>query len=275
MSPRLDWTALEVMPTPPYSDSPAQPSHWTRGGARGFGCPQLHMHTLSGLQSIPRDGGRPDHLFWAPTWAAQAAEEGVSLIRLLGPVALPYCCLFFFPETVCGQLYKPTQIPWTDEPGGLHFMGHKESDMTEWLTLSLSRVEIFKTTILNVLPKINNWEGGLAIVAELYSLAGLQASIQVVRDHGDWWWPKAILLVYLFLKSWVPMGCSLWALDSLCCAVLGHSVVSDSFWPHGLKPSRFLCPGDSPSKNTGVGCHAFLQVIFPTQGLNPGLLYCR
>ena len=23
--------------------------------------------------------------------------------------------------------------------------------------------------------------------------------------------------------------------------------------------------------NTGVGCHAFLQGIFPTQGLNPGL----
>ena len=33
--------------------------------------------------------------------------------------------------------------------------------------------------------------------------------------------------------------------------------------------------GDSPSKNTGVGCHALLQGIFPTQGSNPGLLYCR
>ena len=30
-------------------------------------------------------------------------------------------------------------------------------------------------------------------------------------------------------------------------------------------------PGDSPGKNTGVGCHALLQGIFPTQGLNPGL----
>ena len=29
--------------------------------------------------------------------------------------------------------------------------------------------------------------------------------------------------------------------------------------------------GDSPGQNTGVGCHALLQVIFPTQGLNPGL----
>ena len=26
--------------------------------------------------------------------------------------------------------------------------------------------------------------------------------------------------------------------------------------------------GNSPSKNTGVGCHALLQGIFPTQGLN-------
>ena len=32
------------------------------------------------------------------------------------------------------------------------------------------------------------------------------------------------------------------------------------------------------SKNTGVGCHALLQGIFPTQGLNLGLLrllHCR
>ena len=27
--------------------------------------------------------------------------------------------------------------------------------------------------------------------------------------------------------------------------------------------------GDSPDKNTGMGCHALLQGIFPTQGLNP------
>ena len=32
---------------------------------------------------------------------------------------------------------------------------------------------------------------------------------------------------------------------------------------------------DSASKNTGMGCHALLQGIFPSQGLNPGLLHCR
>ena len=33
--------------------------------------------------------------------------------------------------------------------------------------------------------------------------------------------------------------------------------------------------GDSSGKNTGVGCHAFLEGIFPTQGLNSALLHCR
>ena len=33
--------------------------------------------------------------------------------------------------------------------------------------------------------------------------------------------------------------------------------------------------GDSPGKNTGVGCHSLWQGIFLTQGLNPGLLHCR
>ena len=33
--------------------------------------------------------------------------------------------------------------------------------------------------------------------------------------------------------------------------------------------------GHSPGKNTGVGCHALLQGIFPTKRSNPGLLHCR
>ena len=33
--------------------------------------------------------------------------------------------------------------------------------------------------------------------------------------------------------------------------------------------------GVSPGKNTGVGCHAFLQGIILTQGSNPGFPHCR
>ena len=42
------------------------------------------------------------------------------------------------------------------------------------------------------------------------------------------------------------------------------------------EPVDCIPPGSSPTgfsrKNTGVGCQAFLQRIFPTQGLNPSLL---
>ena len=34
-----------------------------------------------------------------------------------------------------------------------------------------------------------------------------------------------------------------------------HSVVSDSSRPHGLQPTRLVCPWDFPGKSTGVGCH--------------------
>jgi len=58
---------------------------------------------------------------------------------------------------------------------------------------------------------------------------------------------------------------------------------------NGWLPTPVFCPGEfhgqrnlagyspwcSPSKNTGQGCHFLLQGIFPTLGLNLGLLNCR
>ena len=38
-----------------------------------------------------------------------------------------------------------------------------------------------------------------------------------------------------------------------------RSVVSDSLRPHGLQPTRLLCPWDFPGKSTGVGCHCLLR----------------
>ena len=45
--------------------------------------------------------------------------------------------------------------------------------------------------------------------------------------------------------------------------------------PHRLWPTRLLHPWDFPGKSTRVGCHCLLQRIFPTQGLNQGLLQYR
>ena len=41
--------------------------------------------------------------------------------------------------------------------------------------------------------------------------------------------------------------------------------------PHGLQHARFICPGDFPGKNTGVGCYLLLQGIFQTQQSKPWL----
>jgi len=49
-----------------------------------------------------------------------------------------------------------------------------------------------------------------------------------------------------------------------------HSVVSHSLGPHGL-----YTPWNSQGQNTGVRSLSLLQGIFPTQGSNPGLPYCR
>ena len=53
------------------------------------------------------------------------------------------------------------------------------------------------------------------------------------------------------------------------CESESHSVVSNSLQPHGL-----YSPWNSPGQNTGVGSLSLLQGIFPTEGLNPGLLHC-
>ena len=50
------------------------------------------------------------------------------------------------------------------------------------------------------------------------------------------------------------------------------SVMSDSLRPHGLQPGRLLCPWNSPSKNTGLGCHALLRGDLPNPGIKPASL---
>ena len=63
----------------------------------------------------------------------------------------------------------------------------------------------------------------------------------------------------------------------ICCVVL--SLVAQSC-PTLCDTTDCSPPGssvheDSPVKKTGVGGRALLQGIFPTQGSNPGLPYCR
>ena len=62
-----------------------------------------------------------------------------------------------------------------------------------------------------------------------------------------------------------PQGLLVQRCKHVCLVAPGKS---NSLQPHGLS----VCLWDDPGKNTGVGCHALLQGVFPTQGSNPRLL---
>ena len=92
------------------------------------------------------------------------------------------------------------------------------------------------------------WEG------EVFSVQG-----SAIRVRRGTLWGRGLLSVVG--QAW-----------AVCCGPESEScsVVSDPLRPHGL-----YSPWNSPGQNTGVGCHALLHGIFPTQGSNPGLLHCR
>ena len=46
------------------------------------------------------------------------------------------------------------------------------------------------------------------------------------------------------------------------------SVMSSSLQPYALQPTRLLCPWDLLGKNSRLGCHFFLQGIFPAEESN-------
>ena len=71
---------------------------------------------------------------------------------------------------------------------------------------------------------------------------------------SGWVWKRQ--LAWLFLKKWVKWKS------------LSHVRLSVTPW-------TVYSPWNSPGQNTGVGSLSLLQEIFPTQGLNPGLLHCR
>ena len=95
-----------------------------------------------------------------------------------------------------------------------------------------------------------------------------KTSMSLVEEEDD----HQILQVILILCHGISIAPLLERIITrpLCCAGLVALVVSDSLQPYG--PARLLCPWDSPGKNTGVGCHALLQGIFPTQGSNSSLM---
>ena len=55
---------------------------------------------------------------------------------------------------------------------------------------------------------------------------------------------------------------------SLCCCLIAQSRPT-LLQPHGLGPTKLLCPWDFPGKNMEVGCHFLLQGYLSNPGMGP------
>ena len=56
---------------------------------------------------------------------------------------------------------------------------------------------------------------------------------------------------------------------------VSHQIMSNCLGPHGLQPTRLLCPWNIPGEHTGMDCHFLLQGIFLSKGSNSGFPRCR
>ena len=79
---------------------------------------------------------------------------------------------------------------------------------------------------------------------------------KVLENYGLLYFAFHWGVVFFFFLIW--HSCSIL---SVIAAAAKSPQSCPTVWPHRRKPTRLLCPWDSPGKNTGVGCHFLLQCM--------------
>ena len=107
---------------------------------------------------------------------------------------------------------------------------------------------------------------------------------KILERRKKWNWEASVLErlyicghIYMYRASSIVMAGSQWEKAPeryhVLCVVTQLCLTLCS--PMSYSAPGYSVHGDSPGKNTGVGCHFLPQGIFPTQGSNPGLPHCR
>ena len=140
------------------------------------------------------------------------------------------------------------------------------------ILISSSSVIHLTTTSIYTTLQIMNSESTLSAVLCILPL--------VSSPFSSLWRTSLSTRLYLGFShySWplnnTGLNCAWVHLHEVCVCLVTQSCPTLRI-PIGYSPPGSLVHGNSPGKNTGVGCHALLQGIFPTQGSNPCLLPCR
>ena len=154
----------------------------------------------------------------------------------------------------------------------------------------LLQMAVFHSLLwLSSTPCLENPRDGGAWWAAVYGVAQSRTRLKQLRSSSSSRTPSCICvrmyrshllhsslsghLGYLHVSEVVNKCCYEQRGSCCCCLVLQSCPTLCD--PMDYSPLDSSVYGDSPGKNTGVGCHALLQGIFQTQESNLGLPHCR
>ena len=143
--------------------------------------------------------------------------------------------------------------------------------LSQWCYLTMSSTFSLFSSCLQSFPASGSFPMSQFFASGGQSI-GASASASVLSMNIQGWFPLGLTGSISFWSKWlsgVLFSTTIWQIHYPKYSE-SHSVVSDSLRSHGL-----YSPWNSPDQNTGVGSLSLLQGIFPTQGLNPGILHCR
>ena len=130
------------------------------------------------------------------------------------------------------------------------------------------------TSLVNFSPKYSALYHAFAHRI-VFLISFLDSSLLVYKNTTKFGWLFCVLqcakLVHLL--ALVAFLHTLWDLLYMMCLVA--QLCPTLCDPMDCSPSGSSVYGDSPGKNTGVGCLALFQAIFSTRGWNPDLPHCR
>ena len=151
----------------------------------------------------------------------------------------------------------------------LHFLGYFSANSSPW-DVSFSSVQSLSCVQLFVTPWIAACQASLSITnsRRLLKLVSIESVMGRISRKS----PLLLLLLSHFSRvrlcatpslgfsrqehwSGLPFPSPMYKSKKW---KWSRSVMSDHSRPHGLQPTRLLCPWDFPGKSTGVGCHCLL-----------------
>ena len=103
------------------------------------------------------------------------------------------------------------------------------------------------------------------VASGLLSSSGSNKVAILLIPKSDWLYSLQPKMEKLYTVSKKRPGADCGSDHELLIATVLVTQSCPTLQPHGLQPTRLLCPWDFPGKDTGMGCHFLLQGIFWTR----------